>query len=265
MLRVEFLHANGFPAPCYRQLFAKLHDCEVSFVECLGESQNPWPASWQLIAAEVVARLSPQRPCVGIGHSLGGVVLLEAAAQQPQAFEQLILLDPPLFHPVKRGALWCLKQVGLMEAVTPAAKTKRRRACFASREDALKNFRGKGFFRNFPLSVLEDYVNEGLVEQGEGVCLRVSPAFEFHLYQTFPLRANPLWQELRGEIIYAAQNGVSQTMDRQWAQRFLPHFRQQVFAGGHMFPLEQPEQTAQLLNQVMGVGDAALPEVGKHN
>ena len=104
--KLEFLHANGFPAGSYRQLFQNFEDFDVHFVESLGQFEGGLPQDWESIADQVLSQMNSHQPSVGVGHSLGAVVLLYAAAQRPEAFTDIILLDPPLFSWSKRVSLW---------------------------------------------------------------------------------------------------------------------------------------------------------------
>src|SRR5215469_9726163 len=48
------------------------------------------------------------------------------------------------------------------------ASTKRRRAQFASHEEALKSYIGRGAFRTWPESMIADYLRGGLLPHGDG-------------------------------------------------------------------------------------------------
>lgn len=252
--RLEFLHANGFPAPCYAQLFANLANFRVTYVESLGQEHQQWPESWEALAQEIHPRLDESTPCVGVGHSLGSVVLLYAAQQNPTAFTNLVLLDPPLFGLAKRSALWSLKRVGKMDRVTPAKGALRRRTSFPSPEEARDHFRKRSFFRRFPDTVLRDYVDHALRPDGKEWSLRIPRELEYHLFQTIPLHFPRVWRSLRGTLVYATNKGVLHATDRSWLKRSLPGFHQVPFAGGHMFPLEQSEETAALLQDLLSSG-----------
>ena len=87
-----FLHANGFPASSYRQLFQNFENFDVYFVESLGQFEKGLPQDWESIADQVLTQMNSHQPSVGVGHSLGAVILLYAAEQRPEAFTNIVLL-----------------------------------------------------------------------------------------------------------------------------------------------------------------------------
>ena len=182
--KLEFLHANGFPAGSYRQLFQNFEDFDVHFVESLGQFEGGLPQDWESIADQVLSQMNSHQPSVGVGHSLGAVVLLYAAAQRPEAFTDIILLDPPLFSWSKRASLWLLKKFGKMDRVTPARTVLRRRETFSSHQEAFDQLRKRSFFRKFSDEVLTDYVAKGFVAQVDCVKLRIPKELEYHIFQT---------------------------------------------------------------------------------
>ena len=45
---------------------------------------------------------------IGVGHSLGGILHLLVAAQNPELYQQIILLDSPIISRLSSGGLWIL-------------------------------------------------------------------------------------------------------------------------------------------------------------
>ena len=249
--KLEFLHANGFPASSYRRLFQNFEDFDVHFVESLGQFERGLPQDWESIADQVLTQMNSHQPSVGVGHSLGAVVLLYAAEQRPEAFTNIILLDPPLFSFSKRASLWLLKKFGKMDRVTPARTTLRRREAFSSHLEAFDQLRKRSFFRKFSDEVLSDYVSNGFIEQADGVKLRIPKDLEYHLFQTIPLHFSKSWKGLKGHLVFASDKGVLQQSDRNELRRSLPGFQHTTVSGGHMFPLEQPEKTAEIIKKLI--------------
>src|SRR5687768_16400842 len=97
---IHFAHANGFPAKTYTKLFSFLEDdFEINYIERHGHNPDfPVTDNWKLLTAELKNEIENayDRPVIGIGHSLGGVLHLLAAAEKPELYEQIILLDAPI-------------------------------------------------------------------------------------------------------------------------------------------------------------------------
>jgi pimeloyl-ACP methyl ester carboxylesterase len=179
-LDILFLHANGFNALTYRTILAPLAaDYRVLSVDQRGHGLTSLPAdpaaqnSWYGFRDDLIALLDALGgpPLVLGGHSMGGAASLMAAAERPGAVKGLALFDPVLMPehlsaeilrdtPLARGAL-------------------RRRNHFASRQEAVDSYRGRGAFKTWSEAMLVDYLQDGLVEDGEGgFRLACAPAWE---------------------------------------------------------------------------------------
>lgn len=84
---IHFSHANGFPAPVYRQLFAELSpDYDMGYLDMIGhDPRYPVTDSWPHLVEETLHTLQARytQPVIGVGHSLGGVITLLAALRRP--------------------------------------------------------------------------------------------------------------------------------------------------------------------------------------
>ena len=86
---------------------------------------------------EVISKVATAKGnAVGIGHSLGGSLCILAQASQPNLFQNMILLDPPIYSPIKRIAIHWLRRLGILEWFSPSRRVRRRRNTFASRDHA---------------------------------------------------------------------------------------------------------------------------------
>ena len=100
---IQFSHANGFPAKTYSVLFEQLKGHTISAINILGEKTNSNEINYHDLTNEILESASHYgESVIGVGHSLGGVLTLLAAAKKPEIFQYIILLDPPLFSPYKR-------------------------------------------------------------------------------------------------------------------------------------------------------------------
>lgn len=125
-------------------------------------------------AARVVDALG-LRDAYGVGHSAGATDLLLAAAGRPHAFARLYAMEPTAMDPAEPGvradmAAWHAEGLALFG---------RRRAAFASRDEAIERYTGRGAFEGWRRDVLEAYVRDGFADADDGsVVLRCTPATE---------------------------------------------------------------------------------------
>ncbi len=199
---LHFLHANGYPPECYRPLLERLQTQYNVFgmlLRPLWPNSNPneirdWkPFSDDLL--QFLASTAPS-PVIGVGHSIGAIVTLRAALQEPSKFKALVLIDPVLFVP-SFLTRWRIAQVlGFGERLHPLiARTKKRRRTFDDLETVFRSYRSRSVFRYMSDESLWAYI-EGITRKtDQGYELVYSPEWEAHIYLT-AFRDFDLWRDL---------------------------------------------------------------------
>lgn len=247
-----FLHATGFNARTYRIVLEPMcMQGDVLAVDLRGHGRSALPAltrgysSWNGHARDVVELLDQHisGPIVLAGHSMGAVVALLAAAQRPQRVRALCLIEPvilpPWFYRLAKvpGTSFARRNWGPMRNVA------KRRAFFASVEEAERRLTGRGVFASFPAEALRDYLADGLRPFGTGLRLSCEPNYEA---ATFAAQAHAPFAALntyRGPIhVLRAQRGstfLDVSVSIVAVRR--PDISIKTVAGtSHMLPLEQP-------------------------
>ena len=163
------------------------------------------------------------------------------------------MLDSPLLTGVDRMLIRAAKRFGFIDRITPAGRTVGRREAFVDFNEARDYFAGKTLFRRFDPDCLDAYVRHGLREEGQGLRLRFDPATEISIYRSVPHTVPGRPQQLA--VPLAVVRG-------RHSKVVLPHHARQVnrvrqgeylsLPGGHMFPLERPQDTARLLRELFG-------------
>ncbi len=261
-----FSHANGFPAPCYAKLFAALQDdFDIRYLPRLAhDPAYPVTDGWSALKQQLIDFVAqgPQ-PVIAVGHSLGGFLSFMAAAERPDLFSALILLDAPVFSHAKARALQASKRLGFIDRVTPGRITRDRRRHWPSEAAAIEHFRTRKLFRYFDPDCLADYVHYGMVDapgpQG-GRQLWFDAGIEYRIYCTIPHHLHRLLPQL---TVPAGFIGGRQSKELRVfgiaAMRGI--FRLQPIDGGHLFPFERPLEAAAAIRAMAatllaGAGDA---------
>lgn len=255
---IHFSHGNGFPAVSYRKLLEDLgQNFEVGSIDAIGH--NPcYPVSdnWPNLVGELADYMRGRydRPVIGVGHSFGGFLSFLAAAQHPELFSAIVLLDAPLIGPFKSRALLLSKHLGLMDRLSPAGRTRKRRKEWASHEEAIAHFRHRKPFCRFDPECLRDYVTLGTVPTANGVRLAFEPEVESAIYRTTPHNL----AEWRGKLRVPAGfiSGQESEEVRRVGLAFMHrhfHFRYKALPGTHLFPFEHPHETAQAIREMIAL------------
>ena len=261
---LHFAHGNGFPSPCYKQLLEQLQprfDC--CYIDRVGHTpQFPVNENWHGLVNEVIDSIRTQasQPVVAVGHSLGGVLSLLAAIEQPALFKSVILLDSPLIGRFKSSIVRFSKALGMIDRLTPAYRTQKRREHWHSREQVLSYLKSRQLFKTFTDACLNDYVDYGMKKNEEGYSLRFDHKIEYQIYRTIP----HIFQSYEGRLqvpavlIYGNKSTVVDRLDLHYMKKQygILHIKTE---GTHMFPMEYPEATARL---IMNVVDKICVEKG---
>lgn len=258
---LHFSHANGFPAGSYQILLDQLAEhYDVKTIDRLGhQPQYPVTDNWTQIEKELTHYFEQNysRPVIAVGHSLGGLLSYMVARNRPDLIKGLIMLDSPVLTPMQAFGFKMLKRLNLSDRVTPAGRTDGRRQHWADQQEAMDYFSGKSLMKRFHPESLRHYVNAGteLVDADDpakGVRLRFDPETEMNIYRTIPhnVRSDkPLAMPSaviggRNSDVFWPMNGARMKSKVGMKVRWLP--------GGHMFPLEKPHETAELIHQLLG-------------
>jgi len=183
-----------------------------------------------------------------MGHSMGAVISMIAAAKAPQLVRGLILIDP-VFLPTRdilKTRLTARKKLLEMPMVR---KTLSRPSQFSSEQEAFDFHRAKRPFAAISDEVLWDYIRSGTQTSAQGhLELAFSPRWEAGVYTSAPW----VWPRLAGLRLptLGLRGETSQTLTpqafRRWG-RLQPAAQLHTCPGGHLLPLEWPESTAQFV------------------
>lgn len=182
---IVLAHATGFHARCWDPVVAHLGDRHVVALDQRGHGRSDtseithWDAFGRDLAS-VVDALDLSR-IVGVGHSMGGHAMTDAAALRPARFESLLLIDPVIASPEDYGTgEWTVSQG---EDPHPTARRKGR---FRSAQEMAERFRNRPPYSGFHPDALRAYCEHGLLPapDGNGWMLACPPATEASVYAT---------------------------------------------------------------------------------
>ncbi len=182
---VLMVHATGFHARCWDATVGALGEgYRVIAVDQRGHgrSDKTGPFNWQEFGADMTEFVDAfdLRDAIGVGHSMGGHTVVQAAARRPKRFERLVLVDPVIMEP---GAYdgWADDRPFSNAQEHPVA---RRRADFDSWEDMFERFRDRHPFKLWRVDVLQDYCRHGILPKpnGGGYTLACPPVVESSIY-----------------------------------------------------------------------------------
>lgn len=253
---IHFAHANGFPAKTYNKLFSYLED-EYQINYLTRHAHNPkFPVTdgWERLRDELREELEKRysEKIIGVGHSLGGILHFLVASEHPELYKAIVLLDAPIISRLSSRGVQILKMLNLADRFTPSRVTRFRRNLWQSEQEVFEHYKQKEKFAAFDEDVLRDYAAFGTIKTERGLELFFKPSIEARIYRSLPHNL----PKLRGKLIVpAAYIGGTDSSEARMARlsfmkKYFP-FKFHFVKGSHLFPLEKPQETAQILKTVI--------------
>lgn len=262
---IVFSHANGFPAGTYATIFRRWRDAgyRVEALDKIGhDAAYPVSSNWPRLREQLVAFVQQAgggAPVHLVGHSLGGMLSLIVASRRPELARSVVMLDSPVVGGWRAHGVHMAKLTGLIQRGGPGRVSVKRRWQWPSAEAAHAHFAAKAAFARWHPTMLQDYIAAGIepdpdAAEGGGVRLAFRREVETRIYNTLPhnlaamLRRHPP----RCPVAY-----VAGTRSVEGRQAGLAHTRALVkdrlvwIEGSHLFPMEKPDETAEVVLKLL--------------
>jgi pimeloyl-ACP methyl ester carboxylesterase len=255
---VIMMHATGFHGRCWLPLAPALTgEFSVWAVDqrghgAAGKDPSGRYDDWRPFVEDLFSVLEAlgESGWRGVGHSMGGAVLLLAEAEAPGTFVNLCCYEPVVFPAVVHSP------DGFGDRIPMAELARKRRASFPSRRAAIDNFASKPPFNRFDRGALDAYVNYGFVDQPDGtVTLACRREDEASVYEGAP--SSGAWDRLgqvrapvlvmggqpTGDLVSQIVEDVARRLPRGGVRRFpdLSHFG----------PFENPDLVGGVIGQAL--------------
>ena len=218
-----------------------------------------WPVTsgWPRLRDQLIDFIDDRRlgPAVLVGHSLGGLVSLMAACRRPDLARALVMLDSPVITGWRAHSLHMAKRTRLIARVSPGRVSRRRRTEWPTRDAVRAHFAAKSVFARWDARMLETYVQAGFEERDGRCVLAFDRAIETQIYDTLP---HHLAGVLRRHPPRCPVGFIAGTRSEEMrkvgvaASRQLAGPRFAWFEGGHLFPMEKPDETAARVLELLG-------------
>lgn len=262
---LHFLHGNGFASLTYAELLMPLaNDYQIFTQDVSGHGLSGLDSTfvgWNKTAERCLQAAKQHLPKpqkkIALAHSFGGCLTALMAAQSPQFFDRLIILDPALFPPKMLWLLRGMRLSGLMTQVPMVKQAKRRKTSWSSVEQARKYFTGRGTFKGWTNESLACYLDHSLKTDSTGFSHLICPPWmESAIFASYP---RGLWKsltELKVPTTIVAGKDTLSFFKQSYAHaaRVNDNINLLEVEGGHCFMMERPDEIADLVKSLLEQG-----------
>ncbi len=254
MSKIVFSHANGYHPNIYKVIFDNLQNVDVHSI-LFGPYRSDVSIdsfySWHQLKDELIDYIESNdlKASVGVGHSMGGIATLLAAAENPNLFKRIILFDPVI---LPRYVYWLLGIPCIplkLKLAPPSRIALHRKDTFSSHDEVYQYYRPKSVFKNLTDEILWSYVVNSFEPYSDGVKLKYTKEWEARVYAT----GTKPWSAIRNiSVPVTIVRGVSSDVinDCTWERlkRIRPDFELITLENaGHLVPLEQVSKSIEII------------------
>ena len=146
----------------------------VSAIDQLGhDPRYPVTNNWPHLVQQLVDFIQVQvdkagEPVYLAGHSLGGFLSAMVASKAPELVRGVVLLDAPLIGGWRATALGAAKTTPLFSSFSPGSVSRKRRNTWPDKASVQAHFQHKKAFAKWDPQVLQDFVEFGTRDEGQG-------------------------------------------------------------------------------------------------
>jgi len=259
--KIHFIHANGFPPNAYNTLLNEISSSSSIENFLLRPLSNDKTNTiddinnWIPFYNDFIYSIKNKKNIIGIGHSIGGNIVLRAGISHPDFFSKLILLDPTLFIPRIIFFWKIIARLNLQRYFHPWINaTLSRKMSYKNHDDIFKSYRRKQVFKKIDDKNLKIYINSITQEYNNNLKIIYSKEWEHKIYKTGLIEDNFIWKRIKNiqvptliikaEHSNAFMNSAAHKINKMNSKNIKITTIQNTT---HLFPLEVPKKVSKLI------------------
>ena len=197
--KIHFIHANGFPPNAYQSIFKQIDNnldiIKFNFID----SKYLNIKNWIPFHTDFINSLDTKKKIIGMGHSIGGNIILRSAISNPEYFSKIILLDPTLFVP-RIILMWKIAiYLNMHRFFHPWVKaTLKRKMHYKNFNSIYESYRNKEVFKKINNNNLSIYI-DSITEKNDDDSINITypKELEYQIYKTGLLADFYIWKHIK--------------------------------------------------------------------
>jgi pimeloyl-ACP methyl ester carboxylesterase len=259
---IHFLHGNSFTPNSYQKLLDKISKesaVKTSLLRPLWNKNDLIQFSnWDIFLKDYLDAIKDENNIIGLGHSIGGNLLLKAAILKPDKFDKIILLDPTFFPPF---TIWAWKIISLLKMqpyfLSYIKYAENKRMQYNSIEEIFTSYRRRKVFSKFSDEDLLLLVKSLIVVKNDKVNLIFDNKWDAQIYTTGLVNDMFIWRNIKNLktktlIIRAEYSDVFYKKTSKLVLKKNPAISIKTIKGSdHLFPINNYLNTFKLIKSFL--------------
>ena len=258
---MHFLHGNSITP----QSYSKLLDCfsDNFLIKCFllrplwDKEKMPRFKNWDIFLNDYLDSIKNENNIIGIGHSIGGNLLLKAAIIKPEKFKKIILLDPTFMSPAIIRAWNVLSFFNMQSFFLPLINSsKNKKMHYNSFNDIYSSYRRKKIFSNFSDSDLKGLIKSIVKVSDDGIDLVYPSDWDSRIYRQGICNDMFIWNNINKidvqiVIVRASNSDVFFKKTEELLFRKNDKIKFDIIDGDHFFPINNADETIKLIQDYL--------------
>ena len=257
---MHFLPGNSFTPCTYSKMldgFSNKFLIKISLLRALW-SPEPLPKfkNWDIFLDDYLSAIENESNIIGVGHSIGGNLLLKSAILNPEKFNKIILLDPTFFRPIKIWGWKIVSFFNMQSYFNPYIKyAENKKMQYSSIEEMFFSYRKHQVFSKFSDKDLRLLVESLTVDKDNSINLIFDSKWDAAIYRTALMNDMFIWDNLKNlsvdTLIIRADN--SDVFFKETEKLVLRKNNKitikTIDKADHLFPINMSSETIDLIQK----------------
>tara|TARA_B100000029_G_C17486277_1_gene927369 strand:- start:463 stop:1290 length:828 start_codon:yes stop_codon:yes gene_type:complete len=260
---LHFLPGNSFTPCSYANIlneFTQNYLVKVFLLRSLwGDDKKPKFNDWKIFLDDYINSIDIDNNIIGIGHSIGGNLLLKAAILKPEKFKKIILLDPTFFRPRIIRVWKFFNFFNIQHYFLPLIKSaQNKKMSFDCIDEMFISYRKNKKFSNFNDETLLQLIESLIMEVENNRVELIYPSdWDSRIYKKGLLNDMFIWKNLKSlkvdtSIIMASNSDVFTNSTKELVIRYNSSIKiHPILDADHLFPLNRSGDTIELLRSII--------------
>ena len=212
--------------------------------------------NWDIFLDDYLDSIKYEKDIIGIGHSIGGNILLKASILYPEKFKKVFLLDPTFFTPLTIYAWKLISLFNLQSKFLPLIdRAKNKKMSYDNINQMYQSYRKYKVFSNFSDQDLETFIKSLVVKSGDSYQLVFDRSWDAQIYKTGLVNDMFIWKNLTNFSVecYILQAENSDTFLNKTKNKVIKLNKSikilTIKDSDHLFPINNYIETTKVLKK----------------